>query len=89
MLLLDDDFEEKVEAKLAEISAMDAARAHEALAEALATSKGWIGLYSMPKEKRADFYVQASEVLRHLAMQGFGVVAQAVDPSALTPWSGK
>ena len=52
---------------------------HKALmptAEALATSKGWIGLYSMPKEKRQPFIDQASEVLRHLDMQGFDVVSK-------------
>ena len=54
-------------------SAPDAAKAHEALAEALATRKGWIGLISMPADRRTVFYEDASDILRHLSAQGYSV----------------
>ena len=69
-MMLPDDFEEKVEAELARLAKEEAARVRKAFADALATSKGWIGLYSLPKNRRQPFYDQADNVLANLAMQG-------------------
>lgn len=46
------------------------------LAEAIATSKGWIGLYSVPRAQREAFIEHAREVLRHLDVHGFDVVSK-------------
>ena len=46
----------------------------DAVADACASNKGWIGVYSMPKEKRFPFYDEARAILRTLEIRGYEVV---------------